>query len=159
MIRRYDIKISISKPLHSYNFHIKKIGLVDRLFIKRVQEKPDFNRRMFNQDFAMLFPPMYRQIGFLFEIKSNDEELAERLLENVKTRYSPNTVDETIRELVEEIAQSLIWSGRAFYFVHNDPGSAKLHLVSIYSDSIARFCGTHFPVSYTHLTLPTTPYV
>src|SRR5690554_8076701 len=74
---------------------------------------------MFDEDFARLFRSMNRRSGNLFDIVSNDEELTQKLLGNIKTRYAPHSVDETIRELVEEIAQSLIWSGRAYFFLHD----------------------------------------
>ncbi len=43
------------EPSHRHHFRDEQIGLVDGLFVKRERQKPDFNRRMFDEDFARLF--------------------------------------------------------------------------------------------------------
>jgi hypothetical protein len=98
---------------------------------------------MFDKDFANFFWPMNRRSGNLFDIVSNDEELTQKLLGNIKTGYTPHSVDETIRKLVEEIAQSLIRSGRAYFFLHDDTEQEKIHLASFSSDGVARIFGMH----------------
>ena len=65
------------------------------------------------------------------------------LLGKVRTRYAPHPVDEKIRELVEEIAQSLIWSGRAYYFQQDDAEQEEIHVASFSSGGIVRLFGTH----------------
>lgn len=137
------MKIFRAKPSHQHHFFDEQIGLVDSLFVRRESQKPDFNRRMFNEDFARLFRSMNRRNGNLFEIISNDGELIQKLLGNVKTRYAPHSVDETIRKLVEEIAQSLIWFGRAYYFLHDDTEQEKVHVASLSSGGVVRLFGTH----------------
>ncbi|WP_298446891.1 hypothetical protein [uncultured Marinobacter sp.] len=135
------MKIFRAEPLHQHHFHDVHLGLIDRLLVKRERERPDFNRRMFDEDFARLFRSMNQRSGNLFDIVSNDEELTQKLLGNIKTRYAPHSVDETIRELVEEIAQSLIWSGRAYFFLHDDTEQEKIHMASFSSDGVVRlFC-------------------
>jgi hypothetical protein len=119
------------------------IGFFDRVLIKTERETPDFNRRMFDEDFARLFCSMARQSENLFQVLSNDDELTQRLLGNVKTRYARHRADETIRELVEEIARSLIWFGKAYYFVHDDPEHGGVHVASFSSTGVARLFGTH----------------
>jgi len=137
------MKIFRAEPSHWHHFCDRQIGLVDRLFIKRKRQNSDFNRRMFDEDFARLFHSMNRRSGNLFEIVSNDDELMQKLLGNVKTRYAPHPVDESLRELVEEIAQSLIWFGRAYYFLHDDTEQEKIHVASFSSDGVVCFFGTH----------------
>lgn len=137
------MKIFRSEPLPRHHFHDVHLGLIDRLLVKSERERPDFNRRMFDEDFASLFCSMNRRSGNLFDIVSNDEELTQKLLGNIKTRYAPHSVDETIRELVEEIAQSLIWSGIAYFFLHDDTEQEKIHVASFSSDGVARLFGTH----------------
>ena len=126
------MKIFRAEPLHRYHYHDVHLGLIDRLFIKSERERPDFNRRMFDEDFANFFWSMNRRSGNLFNVVSNDEELTQKLLGNIKTRYAPHSVDETIRELVEEIAQSLIWSGSVYFFLHEDKEQDKIHVASFY---------------------------
>jgi len=137
------MKIFRAEPSHWHHFLDEQIGLVDRLFIKRERQKPNFNRRMFDEDFASLFRSMNHRSGNLFEIVSNDEELMQKLLGNIKTRYAPNPVDGTIRELVEEIAQSLIWLGSAYYFLQDDVEQKEIHVASLSSGGIFRLFGTY----------------
>lgn len=137
------MKIIKAEPMRRHQIHDVRLGLIDRLFIKNERERSDFNRRMFNEDFARLFRPINRRSGKLFDIVSNDDELTQRLLGNVKTRYAPNSVDETVRELVEEIAQSLIWFGTAYYFLQGDTEQGGVQLVSFISSGVLRIFGTH----------------
>lgn len=137
------MKIVRADPMHRHHFRDLHIGFFDRFVINSEREKPDFNRRMFDEDFARLFNSMNRQSSSLFQILSNDDELTQRLLGNVKTRYARNRVDETIRELVEEIAQSLIWFGTAYYFLRDDPENGDIHVASFSSTGIVRLFGTH----------------
>jgi O6-methylguanine-DNA--protein-cysteine methyltransferase len=137
------MKIFRAKPLHQHHFHDQKTSLVDGLFVKREHREPGLNHEMFNQDFASLFHSMNYQNGYLFEIVSNDDELMQKLLGNVKTRYAPHPTDETIREFVEEIAQSLIWYGRAYYFAHDDTEQEEIHIAPFSSSGVMRLFGTH----------------
>lgn len=137
------MKIFRAEPSHWHRFRDEQMGLVDRLFVKRERQKPGFNRRMFDEDFAGLFHSMNRRSSNLFEIVSNDDELMQKLLGNVKTRYAPHPADETIRKLVEEIAQSLIWFGRAHYFLHDDIEQEEIHVASFSSGGVVRLFGTH----------------
>ena len=137
------MKIFRAKPSHWHDLSDVKIGLVDSLFIKREQQQSDFNRRMFNKDFSILFHSVNRQCGNLFKIASNDDELLQKLLGNVKTRYAQHLVDETIREFVEKIAQSLIWFGSAYYFLHDDKEQEEVHVASFSSVGIVRLFGAH----------------
>ncbi|WP_110342123.1 hypothetical protein [Nitrosomonas sp. Nm84] len=137
------MKIFRAEPSHWHRMGDVKIGLVDSLFIKRERLESGFNREMFNEDFAILFHSMNRRSGNLFEIVSNDDELMQKLLGNIMTRYEPHSIDETIRELVEEIAQSLIWLGRAYYFLHDDREQKEVHVASFSSGGVVRLFGTH----------------
>ena len=137
------MKIIRAEPSHRHHFSDDQMGLVDSFFVKRDRQTPGFNRRMFDEDFARLFNSMNRRSGNLFEIVSNDDELMQKLLNNVKTRYARHSVDETIRKLVEEIAQSLIWFGRAYYFLHDDTGQEEIHVASFNSSGVVRLFGTH----------------
>ncbi len=137
------MKIFRAELSHWHRLRDEQMGLVDSLFVKRERQKPDFNRRMFDEDFARLFHSMNRRSGNLFKIVSNDDELMQKLLGNVKTKYAPHPVDETIRKFVEEIAQSLIWFGRAHYFLHDDTEQEEIHVASFSSGGVVRLFGTH----------------
>src|SRR5690606_37666089 len=67
--------------------------------------------------------------------------LMQKLLGNVKTRYAPRSIDETIREWVEEIAQSLILVGRAFYFLHDDTEQEEVRISSFSSGGVLHLFG------------------
>lgn len=136
------MKIIKAEPMNRHQFHDVQLGLIDRLLLKSERERPDFNRRMFDEDFERLFRSTNRRGDNLFEIVSNDDGLAQRLLGNIETRYSPHPVDEAVRELVEEIAQSLIWSGTALYFLRDDTEQGKVYVASFSSDGVVRLFGT-----------------
>lgn len=136
------MKIFRAEPLHQHHLYDGEIRLVDSLFIKRERQKPDFNRRMFDEDFARLFRSTNSHNRTLFEIVTNDDELMQKLLGNVKTRYAPQSVDKTIRKLVEEIAQSLIWFGKAYFFLHDDTEQEEVHVASISTSGIVSLFGT-----------------
>lgn len=72
------------------------------------------------------------------QVETNDEELIRKMFGNLQARYRKYSVDETIRELVEAVAQSLIWQGTAYYFVQNVPEQEKIHITPLVSDNI--FC-------------------
>lgn len=86
---------------------------------------------------------MNRRRGNLFNVVSNDEVLSQKLLSNIRTRYDRHSVDEIIRELVEEIAQSLIWSGRAYFFLYDDMKQETIHVVPLSSDGVFRLFGAY----------------
>lgn len=137
------MKIFRSEPIFRHHFHDFHIGFVDRLWMKGEQNRPDFNVRMFNEDFARLFRSANRRNGNLFEMSSNDEALMKRFIGGIKTRYAPHSLDETIRELVEEIAYSLILFGTAYYFIHGDIEHGNIHVASFSSVGVVRLFGTH----------------
>lgn len=138
------MKILRAEPLHHHRFDSMHIGFLDRLFVEDGQESPNFNRRMFDEDFAMIFSHVNRHSGKLFDIVSNDEELAERLLSNVKLRYEPHPTDERVREWVGEIAQSLIWFGVAFYWLDHDSKNNDIQITSFNSNGVVRVFGNQF---------------
>lgn len=70
--------------------------------------------------------------------------LSDRLLGNVRTRYGPHPVDETIYELIEEIAQSLVWFGAAHYFLHDDADKNETYVASFPTDRVFSCLGRHF---------------
>lgn len=137
------MKIFRAKPLQWFDYLNEKHGLVDSIFIKREPQKRQYNRQMFNEDFANVYNSIGLPNNNQFEIVSNDNEHLKKLLGNVKTRYSPHSIDETIRELTEEIAQSLVWSGRAFYFLYDDSEQNKIHVASFSASGVMRFFGQH----------------
>lgn len=137
------MKIFRAEPLHRHQFQDVHLGLIDRLFVKIERERPGFNRGMFDEDFANLFSSVNHRSGNLFDIVSNNEDITQKLLANIKTRFAPYSVDETIRELVEDIAQSLIWSGSAYFFLHDDTEQEKIHVASFSSYGVVRLFGTH----------------
>lgn len=137
------MRIIRAEPWHQRHFRDDQMGFVDSLVLERKRDKPHFNRRMFDEDFARLFHSIGHSGDKFFNLESNNDELTQALLGNVKTRYAPNPVDETVREWVEEIARSLIWIGRAYYFLYDDPKHKDLHIVPFGSRGVARFFGMH----------------
>lgn len=133
------MRVFRDKPLNWHHISDMQIGLVDGIFRKSLRKKLGFHRQMFDEDFARLFRSKYRRSGNLFTIESNDDTVVQKLLGGVEA-YSR---DEKVRELVEEIAQSLIWFGRAYYFLYEDTEHEEVHLASISSDGVARLFGQY----------------
>lgn len=132
------MRIFKAKP---FNWHHSdmQIGLVDGIFCKQLRQKLGFHRQMFDEDFARLFSSENRRSGNLFKIESNDDAVVNKLLGGVDTHLK----SEKVRELVEEIAQFLIWSGRAYYFLCENIEQEEIHLASISSGGVTRFFGNH----------------
>lgn len=137
------MKIFRADPLHRYHLRDEKIGLVDSLFLKSERQNPGFNRRMFDEDFARLFLANSHRSDKLFEITSNDDELMRKLLTDVKTRHKPYSVDEAIRQLAEEIAESLTCFGKAYYFLYDDKEREGAYVASLRSGGVVRLFGTY----------------
>lgn len=122
------MKIFKAEPLHRYQCHDSYLGFVDRILTKREQELPGLYQGMFNEDFTRLFHLRSRRNRNLFEVVSNDDDLVQKLLSNVSTRYVVHAVGEAILELVTEIAQSLVCFGNAYFYVHDDTEQGNIHL-------------------------------
>ncbi|WP_047395125.1 hypothetical protein [Chitinibacter sp. ZOR0017] len=136
------MKIFRDKPLFWHHQNDADLEFIDRFLIKIERERPDFNRRMFNEDFTRSFDSMNHRGGTLFEIVSNDNELMQKLLGNVKTRNAPHLIDKSIRELIVEIAESLIWNERAYFFLLDDTVQETIHVVPFSSSGVVRLLGT-----------------
>lgn len=130
-------------PSRHHRFDEVHLSFFDRLFLRDEEDRPDLNRRMFNEDFSRVFHYADRHSGRLFEISSNDEKLTGRLLSNVRTQYGPHPIERTIRKLVEEIAESLIWRGATYYSLEDDAERDDIHIASFASRGVAHLFGTH----------------
>lgn len=114
------MKILKGEPSHRHRFCDEEIELLDKIFIGNEDRQTGFNRRMFEEDFSRLFHYRNQRSQNLFIVDSTDSNLVETLLGDVKVRYSPHSVGEAIRGLVEDIAQKLIGYGKAYYFLYNN---------------------------------------
>ncbi|MBD0413936.1 hypothetical protein [Oryzicola mucosus] len=137
------MKIYRAEPSQYHRFGDARRSFLDRLFFKCEEYRPSFNQRMFDEDFAVIFNYANRHRERLFDISSSDEKLTERLLSNVQTRYGPHPIDRTIREWVEDIAQSLIWFGKAHYCLKDDAQHHNIHIASFSSSGVAHLFGKH----------------
>ncbi|MCH4810428.1 hypothetical protein [Vreelandella neptunia] len=145
------MKIIRAEPSLQYQFHDESFGLLEKILIKSRRERPDFNRRMFDEDFARIFHISNHHTDNLFDISSSDDKLTNRLFGNVRTQYEPYSIDETIREMIEDIAQSLLWFGEAHYFLRDDPSTEETHITGFSSESIftlGRVCFQFLPKRY-----------
>ena len=66
------MKIHRAEPLHHYRLDEANHGFVDRLLVKAEKERPGFNRRMFEEDFAQIFNYANMHNDKLFDISSNN---------------------------------------------------------------------------------------
>ncbi|MFE0017897.1 hypothetical protein ACFWXH_23855 [Mesorhizobium sp. NPDC059054] len=130
-------------PLRHYHFDSESLGFVDSLFLKGRERRSNFNRRMFDEDFARIINYTGRRGGILFDISSNDEKLTDRLLSGIETRYGSRPVDEVVRELVREIAESLVRSGAAYYFLKDGAERDDIHITPFSPNGVARLFGMY----------------
>ena len=138
------MKIVRASHPHLYNFHGESLEILDELLIKVKRRQPGFNRRMFDEDFARIFAFSDRGDGNLLNITSSDDELMARLLGNVRTRYELHPVNEVIKKMVKNIAESLVWFGDSYYFVTDDLEQEKIYVSSFAADRIFHFIGVYF---------------
>lgn len=137
------MKLSKAEPHFNSHDYVKPLGILDSILLERDLVRADFHRRMFDQDFSMLFRSVHRSNEIkLFDVISNDTELVSRLLRSVSSSYRSSPVDVSIRQLVEEIAQSLIQVGKAFYFFYEDVENNELVISSFSSFGVFRILGT-----------------
>lgn len=130
-------------PLQWTHFCDSNNALIDRLFTDRLHHKIGFYQNMFNEDFSSIFHYSSSQYENIFEVVTNDDELIRTLLGYVETEYSKTPVNEILLEMVKEIAQSLVWFGRVFYFFHDSVDYEKPRIDSLDSAGVARFFGIY----------------
>lgn len=138
------MKFSRSRPSLRFNNREAQIGFLDRVFIRKEGKEPGFYRRMFDEDFSSIFHYSNRRSGGLFDVTTSNQELTERLLASIDTRYGPHGSDETVREWAEEIAESLIWSGKAYYHLWDAPDSDNIRISSFGPSGVSIFLGVPF---------------
>lgn len=137
------MKVVKGDPVSTHHYE-KELNWFDKLFVKTYDRDEGLNLHMFKEDFLNIIHHGNRSSGNLFHIETNNDDLTDRLLNNVETRYGPSPADKVIAELIEEIAQSLMWYGRAIYYLHDDDEKAETHVVSYSSESIFRFARIPF---------------
>ncbi len=129
-----------SEPMRS-RYHETRLNWIDRLLVRTYDREGGLNQNMFREDFLNIFLHGTPRSGKLFDIKTNNYKLTHRLLNNVQTRYDFGSIDENLVHLIEEIAQSFMYFGRAFYYLHDDNEKDETKIVSYSSESIFRFAG------------------
>ena len=138
------MKIVRASHPHRYSIYEENVGVLDKLLIKVKRDQPNFNRRMFDKDFARIFSLSSRREENLFEITSNDEELTARLIGDVRAQNVPRPVDNIIQEMVGDIAQSLIRFDESYYFLTDGHEPKKINVVSFPADRIFNFIRVYF---------------
>lgn len=136
------MKIFKAEPSYWYLSSNEKTCLLDNFFLKRQSHRHSLHLNMFHEDFARLFRPTNRRSANLFEIQSSDKDLVEKILNNIQTRRSPRNLDERIRDLIEEIAHSLIDTGKAYYYVYAEGDQLAKHITPLSSTGLSYIFGT-----------------
>lgn len=140
------MKITMADPVTEIQFHDENLTFIDRLLIKPRRELSGFYRRMFDEDFSRVFHPSSRRTGNVFDVSASDEEFSSRLFKNLSTgfKYTPQPVDEIIRTMVENVAQSLLRFGKAYYFLHGGPAKEEVYITSSRTERIFTLGGACF---------------
>ncbi|WP_323011965.1 hypothetical protein [Castellaniella sp.] len=137
------MKIFKAEPFYRPSFiERNKVG-IDRLFCPEEKLHPGFNRRMFDEDFARLLSSLNQHDGDSFKIESTDEPLTLKLLSNVRTRYSSRSIEKTIIQLVEKVAKSLVFFGRAYYFLYENTEQDEIHIASFRPEGVIALFGRY----------------
>lgn len=131
------MKLTRAEPIHTHH-HGNYLSWFDKLFVKVRDHTEGMNQHMFKEDFQNIFRHSNRTSEELFGIKTNNDTLAHRLLDGFETQSSPRSIDEKLTEITEEIAQSLLSNGKAFYYLHDNSEKAEMHIVSYNGESIIR---------------------
>ncbi|EJD6670603.1 hypothetical protein M0K80_RS06990 [Providencia rettgeri] len=124
------MKIIKSIPYDGYHFEEVHFSFIDKLFIKTKYRKIEFNRNMFDQDFSRIFNYSFNKKNKLFNIESNNEKIANTLIKKFRTSHNFHSTDEQIRSLIEDIAQSLIYLGAAYYFIYDNESEDDINISS-----------------------------
>lgn len=127
-------------PVRLYNCE-PNLGWFDKLFVKVRGRADGLNQWMFEEDFARIYRHSNGGSCNLFNIDTNNDKLAQRLLQHIQTRHDPWTTDKTLSELVEDVARSLISYGKAFYYLHDDDDKEETHVVRCSSENILEVAG------------------
>jgi hypothetical protein len=135
------MKISKSRPLPHFHKLEARLGFWDRIFVRDEGRELGFNQRMFDQDFSSIFHYSNRRSSTLFYVTSSNKEVTERLLASIDTRYGPHGSDETILKWAEEIAKSLIWSGKAYYYLWDASDSDRIRISAFGPRGVSTFLG------------------
>nr|WP_321525145.1 hypothetical protein [uncultured Cohaesibacter sp.] len=138
------MKFSRSRPLVHFHNKEAQFGFLDRIFVRNEGKEPDLNQRMFDEDFSLIFNYSNRRNEDLFDITTSDQDLTERLLGSVYTRYGPHGVEKTVREWTEEIAKALIWSGKAYYHLWDESDSDNIRISSFGPNGVSTLLGITF---------------
>lgn len=134
------MKIRRGEPSNMRQYEMQLSGL-DGLIFKGPRRAEGLNSHMFKEDITNIFRASSRQTDGLFEVTSNNDRLTHRLLGNIKTRYASRSLDSTLRKLIEEIAKSLIWYGKVFYYLHDDEEKEETHVISCGTENLFNVAG------------------
>lgn len=137
------MKVTKGEPLHHYRYDDKNLNFIERFVTRKKKRAEGFYQRMFNEDFSRIFSASSVKHS-LFNITSNDDELAKRLLVGLKSQHRYQNSDEIIRSWIEDIAQSLLWSQTAYYFVHDVQAQNEFRIIPSNFDYIFNVLGINF---------------
>ncbi|MDC5820386.1 hypothetical protein OPW19_11200 [Vibrio europaeus] len=137
------MRVTKGEPLHHYRYDDENLNFIERFVTRKKRRVEGFYQRMFNEDFSRIFRASSVKHS-LFNITSNDDELAKRLLVGLKSQHRYQNSDEIIRAWVEDIAQSLLWSQTAYYFVHDVQAQNESRIIPLNFDDIFNVLGINF---------------
>jgi len=102
------------------------------------------NKNMFKQDLENAFLMGGQRSEKNFDIFTNDHELTNRLLANIRNRRSARSTHDNIRNLLSDVAGELATTGRSFYYLHDsNDRNEKTYLTPYSSATIFRVFGKY----------------
>lgn len=129
-----------SSPTWTHHHRHSMTWLESRLIGGQSPRNDGLNQNMFKEDFVNIFHHGSDHSGKPFEIETNDSSLSDRLLTNIATRRRRRS-SEQLMGIIEDTAQSLIWHGRALYYLKDRTEDDGFDLLPFSSETIIRAFG------------------
>nr|WP_314089548.1 hypothetical protein [uncultured Shinella sp.] len=130
------MKFLKSSPTWTHRHKHSMTWLELRLIGRQSRRNDGLNQNMFKEDFINIFHLGDRS-GKAFEIETNDSDLSDRLLTNIATRRRRHS-NEHLMGIVEDTVQSLMWHGRALYYLKDRTEDDGFDLLPFGSENIIR---------------------
>lgn len=112
------MKFSQNDPKTFFNIDFKLNSLEKMFFHSKSRLSEGFNQGMFNEDFGNVFRARSYDEDDILEIESNNEELSNKLLSAIITRYDFHRAIRRVVDISNDIASDLICYGKACYFAY-----------------------------------------
>ncbi|UXS01322.1 hypothetical protein [Agrobacterium tumefaciens] len=128
------MKFVRSMPIQTQFYH-QEMNWLEELIFGRSRRDKGLNRHLFTQDFVNLFHHRMHGSASPLKLETSNNDLADRLLANIATRHRGGQTERLV-ELVEDIAQLMMFHGKALYFIRDHDADDAFDLISLGSERV-----------------------